>query len=483
MRLENMKENIPETPEFIHRMIQDEVKNQMQAAKVISLQARKRNRRTGARLAAAAACVLAVSTVGYAGAKLYHMSLESEGAYRIAAGISADGSPGKTSLPKKMHGIDISADYIPEGMEWLDESHLTYPENGWSGGFSFSSVLLDTDDLDKVLEENNVVESEERTFGSYGGVYLRYHDLAQDGSFNQRIYLLCPDISRVITIYIGDDVTKEDAVKVAEHLVITETDDLFDTDAMTTWSELVGSETERSASHDTLTVSAAEHELTVHPIGEDFVLPAMHTDENGGFVPAEQVTVRVDSVQTSDDLHLLDGMELPQEWEDAIGGDGKLMDNTLSYIRSGDGVDTLDEVVKTETVKQKLVFATVTYTNHSDGELRHMLYRGMLVLMNQEDGGYQIYNPRERSGDGYDRVMWDGAARTGAMTFSSVRDDFEDGGNYIPSLKPGESIQLNMAWLVNENDLPHMYLALNGDGSAYAFTDSMLETGLVDIRQ
>ena len=69
------------------------------------------------------------------------------------------------------------------------------------------------------------------------------------------------------------------------------------------------------------------------------------------------------------------------------------------------------------------------------------------------------------------------------MTYYSVSEDYGNGGNYISSLKPGESIQVNMAWIVNENDLDNMYLNLNGDGGAYEFSDSILNTGLVDIRQ
>ena len=112
-----------------------------------------------------------------------------------------------------------------------------------------------------------------------------------------------------------------------------------------------------------------------------------------------------------------------------------------------------------------------------------MLYIGTLLLMDHEDGAYQIYDPTEQSGDDYDRVIWDGVARTAEMTYSSVSEDYGNGGNYITSLKPGESIQVNMAWIVNENDLNNMYLNLNGDGAAYEFSDSMLKTGLVDIYQ
>lgn len=243
MRLEDMKKDIPETPEFIHTMIQSEVKKQLQDTKVVNIQTRRVKKWTGARVAAAiAVCVLATSTIVYAGTKLYHMFLEKQGAYSIVTGIKADGSTGKINLPERIHDIDISAGYIPEGMEWIDEFHLEYPEHDRTGGFSFASVLLDEDDLSKVMQDKNVVDCEERTFGNYEGVYLKYNDLAEDGSFNQRIYLLRPDVYRVITVYIGDDISKEDAIKVVENLVITENDTMIETAGLYTWSEMVSPE-------------------------------------------------------------------------------------------------------------------------------------------------------------------------------------------------------------------------------------------------
>ncbi len=480
MRLEDMKNNIPETPEFIHKMIQSEVEKQLQDTKTVNIQTRKVIKWTSARVAAAAAvCVLAASTVAYAGVKLYHMHLEKQGAYSISTGIKTDDGTGKINLPEKIHEINITSGYIPEGMEWVDEFHLEYPEHNRTGGFSFASALLDNDDLDKVMQDENVVNYEEQTFGNHEGVYLKYHDLAKDGSFNQRIYLLCPEKYRVITIYIGDDVTKEDAVKVAENLVITEKDSMIETAGMYTWSKAVSPE--ESSGEET--VSIADNKLHVYKIGDSFDLSASGEDSSGNYITKDQISVRVDSVQTADDLQLIGNNNLPEKWADAIGADGKLVNNTLSYIKSGDGIDSLDEVVKTETVKQKLIYATVTYTNNADEEINHMLYIGTLMLMNHKDETYQIYDPAEQSGDGYDRIIWDGVARTAEMTYSSVSEDYGNGGNYISSLKPGESIQLNMAWIVNENDIDNMYLNLNGDGAAYSFTDSMLKTGLVDIRQ
>lgn len=480
MRLEDMKKDIPETPEFIRTMIQDEVKKQIQGANVAVIQTRRMKKRIGRRVAAAAAvCVLSASTIAYAGVKMYHMFFEKQGTYSIATGIKTDDSTRNTGLPEKIHDIDISAGYIPEGMEWLDESHLQYPEHKRTGGFSFASVLLDGHDLSKVMQDKNVVDSEQRTFGNYEGVYLKYNDLAEDGSFNQRIYLLCPNVYRMLTVYIGDDIAKEDAVKVVENLVISENDTMVETAGLYTWSDMVSPE---ESSGEAALTSVTDDKLRVHKIGETFDLSVSGEDSDGNYIGDNKISACVDSVQVADDLQLLGQKSVPEEWMDAVGADGKLVNNTLSYIKSGDGIDAVDGIVRTECVKQKLIYVTVTYTNKSDEELNHMLYLGTLMLMNHEGGVYQIYDPAEQSGDDYDRVIWDGVAHAAEMTYSSVSENYGNGGNYISSLKPGESIQVHMAWIVNENDLDHMYLNLGGDGSAYEFSDLTLDTGVADIR-
>ena len=43
MRLEEMKNNIPETPDFIHKMVQEEVSRQLQDTKVVPMKKRKWN--------------------------------------------------------------------------------------------------------------------------------------------------------------------------------------------------------------------------------------------------------------------------------------------------------------------------------------------------------------------------------------------------------------------------------------------------------
>ena len=48
-------------------------------------------------------------------------------------------------------------------------------------------------------------------------------------------------------------------------------------------------------------------------------------------------------------------------------------------------------------------------------------------------------------------------------------------------MAPGESVQVVMAWIVDETDLDNLYLNLNSDGGFVEFTDSMLKGGLVSF--
>ena len=362
MRLENMKNDIPETPDFIHNMIQNEVAKQLTDNKVANL--RRRKRWTAPKVAAvAAACVLAVSTAVYAGVNLYHWFLEKQGSYGVSVKIDAGDAAKKTVLPDEVPEVNLSTKYVPEGMSWIDEYHLQYPEHGMTGGFSFSFVLLDKNDLGQVVQDQNVIDSEERTFGKYQGIYLKYNSITESGALNQRIYLVCPDLYRVLMIYIGDDVPKDEAIKVAENLAIEGNTTMVKTAGLPTWSgEMISEKTE--ADNDEISTSVNEKKLPIYQIGDTFDLDVIGENTNGEYLE-KTISAKVDSVQISDTLQLLDPDKIPQEWAEAIDADGKLSTNTLNYVKSGDGIDSLDEIVKSEEVNQKLVYVTVTYTNHS----------------------------------------------------------------------------------------------------------------------
>lgn len=246
---------------------------------------------------------------------------------------------------------------------------------------------------------------------------------------------------------------------------------------MYTWSDEVNPKIEVGEAATT------NGQVPIHQIGDVFSLGyAAGEDKDGNYISTDKITVCVDEVQIADNLQLLDKEGIPEDWKTAVDENGNLVQNHLSYVKKGNGVESLGTVVKEENVNQKLVFTTVTYTNTSDKEIKHMLYLGSLMtLSKQEDGTYTVYIAEETAGDGYDYYTGDSVARMAEMKYFSVREDDGDRKNYIASIKPGESVQVHMAWIVNEKDIENMYLNLDGTGTAYELNDDVLRSGVVYI--
>ena len=478
MRLDELKNDFPDIPDFIHDMIQEEVEKQVNSSNITPIQRKRKFNRSISRVAAAAAvCIIATSTVAYAGTKLYHMYLEKQGNYGTLTTIKSDENSEDVKLPEEIHEISVTSNYIPEGMEWtVGRYKLGYKDAFDKAGITIDTVLMDKKSLDKSLLDRNVIESENHVFGSYDGIYLKYNTINGENSFDQRIYLLCPEEYRVLRLYIGNTISKEEAYKFAENLVITEEDEMIKTADMTTWSDII----EPTVYADKIDVTNGQ--LPVRQIGEAFNLDSYAEDNNGNNIITDKVTACVDKVQIADNLQLLDSDKIPKAWKTAVDANGKLVQNHLSYMKKGDGVNNLDSVVREENVDQKLLFLTVTYTNTSEEELNHMLYLGTLIaLSKQDDGTYTVYMPGTEAGEDYDYYTSDSVAKTAEMTYCSVQDDYGKGMNYIPSIKPGESVQVNMAWIVNEKDIKNLYLNLNGTGGCYEITENMCHTGVVYV--
>ena len=479
MRLDELKNDFPDIPDFIHDMIQEEVEKQVNSSNITPMQRKSKLNRSISRVAAAAAvCIIATSTVAYAGTKLYHMYLEKQGNYGTLTTIKSDENSEDVKLPEEIHEISVTSNYIPEGMEWtVGRYKLGYKDALDKAGITIDTVLMDKKSLDKSLLDRNVIESENHVFGSYDGIYLKYNTINGENSFDQRIYLLCPEEYRVLTLYIGNTISKEEAYKFAENLVITEEDEMIKTADMITWSDII----EPTVYADKIDVTT-NGQLPIRQIGEAFNLDSYAEDNNGNNITTDKVTACVDKVQIADNLQLLDSDKIPKAWKTAVDANGKLVQNNLSYIKKGDGVNNLDSVVREENMDQKLLFLTVTYTNTSEEELNHMLYLGTLIaLSKQDDGTYTVYMPGTEAGEDYDYYTSDGVAKTAEMTYCSVQDDYGKGKNYIPSIKPGESVQVNMAWIVNEKDIKNLYLNLNGTGGCYEITENMCHTGVVYV--
>lgn len=75
-----------------------------------------------------------------------------------------------------------------------------------------------------IADDTYVVSSEMLSFDGHDGVYLE-KELGDETEivFDKRIYLFYPEFHRALIMEIANNVTKEEALKVAEHLELVDT--------------------------------------------------------------------------------------------------------------------------------------------------------------------------------------------------------------------------------------------------------------------
>lgn len=484
MKLENLKDEFPQMPEEMRTMVEREVQRQMKVERPRF--GRRKQRRRIAALALASA--LGLSVTAFAGVKLYQIYVKPEGAYGVKTGVLMEENTGDTSgktgsdaQEKQVPEVELRAGYLPEGMvEAPGGGKFYYEDTPQQGGISCSMSVMEAGDSGSELLTTNVTFSEEISVSGHEGVYLELHQAnPQEKDFGKRMYIAYPEVSRMLELFVGNDVTKEEVLKFAENLELAPTGEWLDREKLYTWSDLV--QQQKGETMDVKLSASREEMANTHEIGEAFILETMAETEQGESVDPK-LEVKVTQVQVADDLSLLEKEScVPEEWKQALDENGKLAENEVLYMKNGDGIDTVDEQIDTETVGQRLVYATVELTNTEEETLKNVLYFGGLIGLEEEGDTFTLYDRSTRK-EGCDQAENTGIARISEMKYFDVQGgENTNGSNYITTMEPGETVTVNMGFVVNEDELGYLFFYM--DGGSYEFSESGLETGYVDIRQ
>lgn len=454
-------------------MIRTEVEKQLKSEPA----GRKSKRMMRRTLAASLAAVMLCGATVFAGVSIYRMQLQKTGEYgvrvEIEKGEEAAENTGET--PVVIPNVRLETGWLPEGMVQTEPGKYSFEDALYQGGVSMAFFRMDTGDDQFNIQHGDVLTSEEFTADGYQGVYLEYPNLYENEiHFNQRIYVAYTDVHYVMEMYAASDVSKEEALKIAENVKLIPTEDAAGEDIVVAqnWSDYqkASDPLQEEEGIETVTSVAAEKMANTHKPGDSFLL-----NDQG-------LTVKVADVQISDDLSLLDPSLIDQDLKDETDAAGKLRPATIQYVKEGNA-DALSEEVSSRKVPQKLIYATVEYTNTGSEELTDVLFFGSLARIREAGGQVQIVPEETPSGsEEWDRAINHGLSYIQEMIYYDVHGG-ERNNNYIASLKPGETVTVHMAFLATEEELPTLYLNLNPSGGSYEFSDSSLEIGYVDIRQ
>lgn len=474
MRLEDLKYEFPEMPKEMREMIEREVEKQV---KTESPQFQRGRKTAGRTIAASIAAVLLFGTTVYAGVRAYRLTQEPTGVHGVEVKIT--GEDDTAEAPLEISDVKMEVGYLPEGMVQTEEGKYSYETDLQKGGVSLVLYKMDTGDGQFEVRHDDVSFSENFTVNGYEGVYLEKPHLYEDEiSFNQRIYVAYPDVHYVLEMYAASDVTKEEAMKIAEGVKLIpagEGEGAANISAYN-WSEYqeIAEANEQYADADweeNRTIPEEKMQNT-HAVGERFP-----SGEEG-------LTLKVKDVQVADDISLLNPALVDEELKNETDENGRLLPADIQYIKEGDA-DSLSEVVRSRQAAQKLVYVTVEYTNEGEEELSDVLFMGTLERIAKKDGQMKMY-----FGDAYEEPKegdaWTHACNRGLSAYQEMYyyDVFggEEHKNYIDSILPGETKTVHMGWIVTEEELDLLYLNLDTCGGM-EFSDSSLALGYVDIRQ
>lgn len=480
MRLENMKYDFPKMPEEMRTMIEKEVNKQVT---IEQPQFRKNRRAAGRTVAASLAAVMLCGTTVFAGVNIYRMQQEKIGEHGVSVNIAGNETAGaetgdvvQTQQSVAIPNVRLEVGYVPEGMVRTEQGKYSFENALNQGGVSMAFFKMDTGDDQFEVKHGNVVSSEEFTVNGRQGVYLEYPDLYEEEiTFNQRIYVAFTDVHYVMELYAASDVSKEEALKIAENVKLVPTDNMEDEALVVAqnWSDYQkGMEESQQQEGLEIRTSIAKEEMkNIHGVGDSFVLK----DQN--------LTAKVSDVKVTDDISLLDASYQDEDLQNEADENGKLRPATVQYVKDGD-MNSLSQEISSRQVPQKLVYTTVEYTNTGSETLTDVLFFASMMRIKEADGKMQIQNEYETpaQGDEWERAVNHGLSNFWEMSYYDVHGG-ERGNNYIPSIEPGETVTVHMAWVVTEEELDSLFLNLDSNASSYEFSDSALEVGYVDIRQ
>jgi len=497
------KKDYPKMPDDIRDMIKQQVENEISDGVE-----RKHIVKKGKFIRYAVAALvgtLLVGTTVYAASKLISITTEKKGEYgletKVTVSESADNGDEKenvdvdedtTEVPydryelmNEENYVHLDISYMPEDIyvEWPEDvatpklhSHSETDRANRSMTFYMWRIH---EGVEYTHNDVNVINTEE--FEVPGGTAV----LVELDGGRRKIYMAY-DIGYVLDIWAQPGITKDEFVNVAKGISLEvatkeEAEEASNKNYMSAPAyvppfesvqeeNIIYVETEDELEERT---TVAKDELKVYQVGEEFEISEQNSN------------VKVTKVEISDDLSVVnkDVFDFFQgEHPDFVDENGKLKDEIVSYCKVGDGVNSLDEVVATETIPVKLVYIEVEYT--SDTGASEMSFYGNLMLINDNNDNYEIYDglsPLARDTE-YDVVRTSYYRNEpDEIYFYNGNDVWEK--NHFESVQAGETRTASFCYVVREDWLPYMYFDITCADPTDYFKQSILDTGVIDIRQ
>lgn len=358
--------------------------------------------------------------------------------------------------------VKLSFTYLPEGSvasEGDDSKyHVPTDEDPLAKGVSPWLYKLDANE-DFILSTLFTTDAEEFSVGDNRAFLITKDD---SYTYNKEIYVLFEEEHYLAGAFLGYDITTEEAKKIAAGITLEETDAEYATYAYSFAEDLALQaelQTKSETNNQQTQANSQPHTYTYTSIGDNIQCDVY---------PYCKVTV--EKVEFLDSINgLKTDCFYDIDYKKITDSNGNLIPFQRKLWKTGDGVNTIHELIEEKEVNQKLVYLTIRVTNSSGTDITNFDTLNEIWYM-KEDSNKTLINCTEEIVNNYDYEPY--TTHCLPVYFDASTNPTDDHLRYTTDIPAGESITYHVAYLVDEEFTDRIF---------YNATRKLPE--LVDIRE
>ena len=349
---------------------------------------------------------------------------------------------------------DVEYTWRPEGA-YDDSERIGKHAFATAAGGTFDScyyrVAADTPMKEKVggIVKVDDVSNDETTAYIFHRQDKDYLGLEATNNFGRVSWIQFKNTNFVVELFATDDISDEDLVNIINGMKLIPSDST----TVGTWfqrEESTGSSSDSSSD----TTGKSIDDYNVVSIGDTVSDAQFDTDH-------VEITINDAWIQDNFDGITTDGCGWGADYSEFLADDGKIYE-TYQYGTIGDGVNTLDEVIFTETVQKKVIVLDLTYKNVGDEDICEdfenckVSYNifPQLLKAPEWDSSHRV---RDRKGELY--LL--NHSKIASEDFLSLESDNKAGKNGV-NIPAGGETHVRVSLIADADDLDDLYVDFTG---------------------
>lgn len=395
-------------------------------------------------LIAVASILIAIPTTALGAVKAYEMIVQKQN-YEVDISVTNTDKNSEDKFASENNEnkwYKLQLNYLPENMEEVpntDGLKFSYKDNFAKGGFSFALMRIERDSDFQALYASDYKEKEIN--GRKTVIINR--------DTTKEVYILFEKEGIMIDCFVMSDVNEDVMMKVLENISLVPT---TEEDA----SPIAYINHENNISEENKVIPLNKDSDRIFNIGEGVpvTIESLVKGSNGTTDKLDSLEYTVEKVEVYDSIKNFDQEAFNETGLNFLNNYGAMdqENNLVPYKRNvyklGNGKETVDELVDSQSMNVKFVYLTTTVTNTSKHETEEIYMHPSLQVLKSE-GNSWIYNSNAE--------ISEGTIMSGEVDYLEPHGSGKSYYN-IGTMQPGETKKISLGYFVDEDKLDSIFL-------------------------